>query len=354
MTLQLYILRQIVAALVFAVLGMIVIAVPGMAIGAIHRLGGTFIGPLLGYLPLEFVGLVPYFFPLGFLLAVVSTYGRLAADNEWTAMCAAGISPLRLLLPGAIVAVVLGGASWWLATEVAPPVSLQKKEYRRGALVQSLQTLAPGRTQIRIGDFFLTSRFRDGNEFREVIVNIPGEDGEADQQLLAERLSYEIDEAYVVVHAQGARLIHGHQDAQMGNITLRRSLDSLFGTGPAKAVHWSYLTNPQLAAALERGDVEDEDVPAARYELHSRNERGATCLMFLLLGAPTGLLLRRGTQLGALAVAVGYALIYFLLSLRFGRVMAENEVLPAWIGAWASTMLGCIGGLVLTWKVVRT
>jgi lipopolysaccharide export system permease protein len=353
-TLQLYILRQVVTALVFAVTGMVVIAVPGMAIGAIQRLGGAFIGPILGYLPLEFVGLVPYFIPLGFLLAVVSTYGRLAADNEWTAMCAAGFSPLRLLLPGLLVALALGGASWWLATEVAPPVSLKKKEYRRGALVLGLQTLAPGRTQIRAGDFFLTSRFREGNEFREVIVNIPAGDGEEDQQLLAERLSYEIDDQFVVVHAQGARLIHGHQDAQVGNITLRRSLDSLFGAPRSGPIRWKYMTSTQLSEALANGDIPDKDVAAARYEYHGRNERLATCLMFLLLGAPTGLLLRRGTQLGALAAAVGYALVYFLLSLRFGRVMAENELLPAWVGAWSSTLLGCVAGLWLTWKVVRS
>jgi lipopolysaccharide export system permease protein len=354
LTLLVYILRQVVMALVFAVTGMVVIAVPGMAIGAIQRLGGAFIGPILGYLPLEFVGLVPYFIPLGFLLAVVSTYGRLAADNEWTAMSAAGFSPLRLLLPGVVVALGLGAASWYLATEVAPPVSLQKKQYRRGALVQGLQTLAPGRTQIRIGDFFLTSRFREENEFREVIVNIPGDDDEPDQQLLAERLSYEIDETHVVVVAHGARLIHGHQDAEVGTVTLRRSLDSLFGTAGSGRIRWKYLTNPQLTAALADGTVKAKEVAAARYVWHSRNESAATCLMFLLLGAPTGLLLRRGTQLGALAAAVGYALVYFLLTLRFGRVMAENGIVPAWVGAWGTTLLGILAGAWLTWKVART
>ena len=69
MTLQLYILRQILIALVFSVGGMVVIAVPGLAVSAIQRLGGAFMGPILGFLPLEFVPLVPYILPIGFLLS---------------------------------------------------------------------------------------------------------------------------------------------------------------------------------------------------------------------------------------------------------------------------------------------
>ena len=39
------------------------------------ELGGAFIGPMLGFLPLLFVGLVPYLIPLGFLLGTVSGSG---------------------------------------------------------------------------------------------------------------------------------------------------------------------------------------------------------------------------------------------------------------------------------------
>ncbi len=353
MTLQLYILRQIVTALVFSVGGMIVIAVPMMAVSAIQRLGGAFVGPILTYLPLVFVDLVPYFLPIGFLLAVVVTYGRLAADNEWTAMCMAGFSPLRLLLPGLIVAAGLGLVSWHLATDVAPPVGLMKRELSKSALVQGFRTLSPGRTQFRFGDLYLCSRFRDGNEFREAVINVPGERGEPDQKLYAERLRIEIDERDVRIWAQGARTIHEGQDVQVGAITLTSSLDALFRTDRSKPTPWKNMKSDDLRLALAAGEVPKKDLAGVKYQLHHRDARLATCVMFLLLGAPTGLLLRRGTQLSALAAAVGYALLYYLLTLRAGRELAEQGVVPAWLGAWSSTLLGSALGLWLTWRIAR-
>jgi lipopolysaccharide export LptBFGC system permease protein LptF len=351
-TLQLYILRQLLTALAFAITGMVMIAIPGLAISAIQRLGGAFIGPMMGFLPLLFVGLVPYLIPLGFLLSVVATYGRLAAENEWTAMAAAGFSPLRLLLPGFAIAAVLGLLSCWLARDVEPRIAERKRDYSRGALVQSLQTLAPGRTKLKLGDFFLSARHREEDMFRDVIVNIPGDEGEPDQQLLAQRLNYEIDDEMVSVHLEGARMIHGTHDAEVGNITIRRSLDSL-GKGKPDKIRWKHRTSRELAAALERGEVPPEEASKATYDLHYRNASLAACVMFLLIGAPTGLLLRRGTQLGALACAVGYALLYFLLTLHFGRGLANAGVIAPWICAWATPVIGGVIGSYLTWKVAR-
>ena len=352
MTLQLYILRQLLTALAFAITGMVMIAIPGLAISAIQRLGGAFIGPMLGFLPLLFIGLVPYLIPLGFLLSVVSTYGRLAAENEWTAMTAAGFSPLRLLLPGFAIAAVLGVVCCWLARDVEPRIAERKLDYRRGALVTGLQSLQPGRTKIQIGKFFLSARFRQDDVFRDVILNIPGEKGEPDQQLLADRLSYEMDGEFVFLHAEGARKIFGQDDAAIGNITIKRTLDS-FGKGKPEKIRWKHRTSSELRAALERGDVPAEEVSRAYYDLHHRDASIATCVMFLLLGAPTGLLLRRGTQLGALACAVTYALLYFLLTLHFGRGLANAGFVAPWICAWGTAVLGSAAGLFLTWKVAR-
>lgn len=353
MTLQLYILRQLVLGLVYAVAGMIVVAVPGMAIAAIQKVGGAFIGLVLQYLPMEFVDLIPYFIPVGFLLAVVSTYSRLATDNEWTAMVMAGFSPLRLFLPGLIVSLLLGGATWYMATEVAPPMGLLKKQFRNSAIVKGFKNLAPGRTQFRMGDFMISSRFREGNDFREAQISIPGRKGEEDQQLLAERLSVEMTDTELVVHAQGARWIHSTRDASVENLTLRRALTNLFDSGEPTEIKYKWLTSPELRRWLAEGLVKEEDVLAARHRLHDRDSTLVICLVFFLVGAPIGILLSGGTQLGALASSVGFALVYYTLTLRFGRDLASQGTIPTWLGGWGGAILGLSVGLVLTVRVFR-
>lgn len=353
MTLQLYILRQLFQGLVYAVAGMILVAVPGMAIAAIQKVGGAFIGLVLGYLPMEFVDLIPYFIPIGFLLAVVSTYSRLSADNEWTSMVMAGFSPARLFLPGFGLALLLGGLTWYMGTEVAPPMGLLKKQYRNSAVVKGIKNLAPGRTQFRMGDFMISSRYREGNDFREAQINIPGREGQEDQQLLAERLTVEMTDTELVVHAQGARWIHTTRDASVENLTLRRRLDSLFGTEALENIPYKYLGSRDLRARLAAGEVIEVDVLAARHRLHDRDSMAAICLVFFLVGAPIGLTLSGGTQLGALASSVGFALVYYTVTLRFGRDLAAHGTIPPWLGGWGGAILGLTLGLVLTVRVFR-
>ncbi|MFT7485419.1 MAG: lipopolysaccharide export LptBFGC system permease protein LptF, partial [Candidatus Paceibacteria bacterium] len=97
------------------------------------------------------------------------------------------------------------------------------------------------------------------------------------------------------------------------------------------------------------------DRPKARlaYTWHQHWANAATCLMFVLVGVSTGLLLRKGTQLTALAVAVGYAMVYWIASLRLGKQLAREGVLEPWIGAWGPLALFSIVGLWLTHRAFR-
>jgi lipopolysaccharide export LptBFGC system permease protein LptF len=78
-----------------------------------------------------------------------------------------------------------------------------------------------------------------------------------------------------------------------------------------------------------------------------------TCLMFVLVGVSSGILLRKGTQLAALAVAVGYALIYWVFSLRLGEQLAERGVIDPWLGAWGPLALFFAVGGWLTHRAFR-
>ncbi|HXS30743.1 MAG TPA: LptF/LptG family permease, partial [Steroidobacteraceae bacterium] len=233
------------------------------------------------------------------------------------------------------------------------PMGLLKRQYRNSAVVKGIKNFAPGRTQFRMGDFMISSRYREGNDFREAQINIPGRTGEEDQQLLADRLTVEMTDTELVVHAQGARWIHTTRDASVENLTLRRRLDSLFGAEKTEEIKYKYLTTRQMQEALEADLIKPEDVLAARYRLHDRDSTMAICLVFFLVGAPIGLMLSGGTQLGALASSVAFALVYYTLTLRFGRELASQGTIPPWLGGWGGAILGLGVGLVLSVRVFR-
>ena len=105
-----------------------------------------------------------------------------------------------------------------------------------------------------------------------------------------------------------------------------------------------------MLSTIAAGELKPRDERHYRWEFHQRNAQAASCLVFALLGASTGLLLRKGTRMGALAVAVGYALAYWLIALRLGKELAISGALPAAVGGWAAVVLTGSAGLILARK----
>jgi lipopolysaccharide export LptBFGC system permease protein LptF len=54
-----------------------------------------------------------------------------------------------------------------------------------------------------------------------------------------------------------------------------------------------------------------------------------------------------------MAVAVGYMLSYYLLSMRVGKLLAQAHAVPPELAAWSVAVLGVVAGVVLTWKALR-
>lgn len=355
MTLHRYILRLVLISVLFSVGGMAFMAVPGLAISAIHKLGGAGIGTLLYYLPLVGAELVPYLVPMGFLLAVVSTYGRLAADREWTAICMAGIHPFQMLLGPFAIALVLSGGTYWLLSNVTPHLLYKQRAVVKNRLVEQFKNLNPGRPELSLGDFRLMAQYRDEDVWRDAVIQIPETRSMGPIALRADvvriqmadqnTLSVELTRARAVL--RGATTFEGQWD---GTQTIKIPLDQLFEIEPDGQKRARYLDSGALIDELRSGELSDYRAHGHRYELHRRGATATSYLLLLLLGAPTGLLLRRGTQLSALTVAVLFGLCYYLFSLRLGKELAGVPEVPAWVSAWAVNVVGGLVGLFLMWR----
>jgi lipopolysaccharide export LptBFGC system permease protein LptF len=375
-TLERYLLRQLVVGMTFAVAGMAFVAIPGILVQAFHKLSGVGMAAILGFLPLVLVDLIPYLLPIGFLLALVATYGRMAADNEWTAILMAGVHPLRMLAPAAALSLVLSGALYFLATEVSPQTKFRQRDYTKSSVVRLLRSLSPGRTELKFGEFYLSSQRRDPldrNRFEQVCVHVPQRGEEPARLVYADSARFQTDGATMTIDLDWPRWVGPGADVRGATARFQLDLEQLFETDVARRHDWKYQTSRELQRRLARteelidregrealatktqadGFVMAKDMKNVRYELHARRALAAVCPMFLLLGAATGLILRRGSQLAAFAAAVLYALVYYLLSMRLGKGLVNSDVAPQWLAAWGATMAGTSIGAVLTWLTLR-
>ncbi|MFO1010430.1 MAG: LptF/LptG family permease [Planctomycetota bacterium] len=348
-----YVLREVTAAFLFAVAGMFVIALPVIAVAAVAKLQGVNTVGVLRFLPLLIAGLVPYVLPLSFLLAVVSTYGRLAADNEWTAIRMAGWNPLRMLLPSLLLALACAGATDWMLEDAMPAIRRAQEGYKFRALREQVKELKPGETELKLGSFFLSSAWREGEDFLNAVLYVPEHGKEKARTILAERVRFQITDTEVYVHLTNARILVGPSDARNQNPTFRIALDQILTEKEGSYAATRHRTSKELQELAVDPKTPNEKRAAYVYEVHNRRALSSTYLLFLLLGAPTGLLLRKGTQLGALSAAVGYALAYYLLSMRLSKELSTSHVIPPALGAWCVVIAGTIAGLVLLRKAFR-
>jgi lipopolysaccharide export LptBFGC system permease protein LptF len=90
-----------------------------------------------------------------------------------------------------------------------------------------------------------------------------------------------------------------------------------------------------------------------RFEIHQRNAIASIYFVYLFLGLPLGLILGRGKQLGALALAIGVALLYYVLAMRLGQELARRHVFAPIFCAWTVNVLGLGVGAWLMWRAWR-
>ena len=87
-------------------------------------------------------------------------------------------------------------------------------------------------------------------------------------------------------------------------------------------------------------------------EIHKKYAISAACLVFVLIGAPLGVRLRRGS----IGVSVGVSLCFFLLywaCLLGGEELADRDLFdPVW-AMWAANIVIGVPGAVLVWVTGR-
>ncbi|MBM3978103.1 MAG: YjgP/YjgQ family permease [Planctomycetes bacterium] len=353
LTLQWYLLRQLVVAFLIALAGTSFVVVPAVLVSAIHKLGGVELFALLGYVPMLAMNLVSFALPLCFLLAVVATFGRLAQDQEWTAMQMAGIHPFKALLPGLLCACALSAGTYWMLANHEPRSTWEQREYLRDALANAFRRLAPGRTELQFGDFYLNSAGRDGPSFVQAVVQIPARKEGERIVIVADRVDPWFEGNDLVLRAIRARAVAGKANPRTDQWVLRVPLSDAYQPRPLNKLQARYLTSAQMTELLETETVEPDRARKYELEIQRRRALAAVFPMFLLLGAPTGLWLRRGTLLAALATAVGYAFAYYVLFIRASKELALHGAVPVPVAAWAVNVLGLLAGMWMCWRVLR-
>jgi len=87
-------------------------------------------------------------------------------------------------------------------------------------------------------------------------------------------------------------------------------------------------------------------------EIHKKFSLPAACILFVILGAPLGVLARKGGFTISTSLSFGFFLIYYLLLIG-GEEMADRNLVSPVIGMWAPNLVLLIIASYLTLRTVR-
>lgn len=337
--------------------------------------------------------------PMSVLVASLMAFGRLSADNEVTALRAGGVSFFQMVSPVLAAGIVLGSGHLFFMDVILPEANYRARSlmndihrarptllFTEGIFMKEIpgysiliDRVNPRNNEIHSITIYETENKRyprlmtaKSGEFH---VNETGSrldlmlyDGELLQQdessgrylkEIFERQRFSIRTAPTGVQRSEAGM---RSDRELNIEMMRARIDEWqLEIDEASAIMESAPATPDAKAdSLAAARTQAERTVSLRQrqknsyivEIHKKYAISAACFVFVLIGAPLGVRLRRGS----VGVSVGVSLCFFLLywaCLLGGEELADRDLIdPVW-AMWAANIVIGVPGAVLVWITGR-
>ncbi len=352
-TLRLYILKEFFPLFFLA----FIIFTSILLLGSMPELietaaqGGRAAWRLIVYIPIFSLS---YSLPMATLAATMLSLGRLAQDNEITATKASGIKVFSLLLPLFLVGFLFSLLSLHLNSLVVP-----RAEYRFEVLSRELGRKKPAllfQERVFIKDF---------EGYRLFLEKVEGNllQGVHIWQLREEDIP-------LTIFAQRGEII---PDPARQKITLRLIEGIREEVDPGAPGEYSrtsfsiYYFNISLPAERARRKRRDEmTIQELREEIKELNGRRVYPLLteinrrlslsfagltFILIGAPLGVMVKKGGKSRGFGWSFLLILLYYAM-MMLGESLGERGVLPPALAMWTPTiLLSSVGFFLITRRI---
>jgi len=291
--------------------------------------------------------------PMALLLAVIATYGRLTADNELTALRTTGCSLYRLTRPAFAIGVL---ALAFTAFNTFYAVPYGSRAFR-DLLFLLARTRATVGIQERIfnddfhGLILYTNHIEEASGELKGVFMVDTHDEENVRIITARRGRIASDERQntVLLELQnGSTHVTPKEESDryeiLGFQKLKLSL-SMFDATTVRMFKRrpDELTVSELLASIRERNARGERTTDLLLNLHWRFVGPAACIVFVLLGTPLAIRVRRSGRGISLGFTIVLTFIYYVLMV-FGQGLGKRGVLPPFLASWfPNLLLGSLG-----------
>ena len=307
------------------------------------------------------INVTPYFIynttHISVLLAVLVTFGPMQKANEITAMKATGISIYRAILPVMVIAAILSTGLFFFDQFYLPHANKRQDALRNQIKGKPAQTfLRPDRKWIfgQHSDIYYYEFFdADGNRFGSISVfEFEPKTFELTKRIYATRAHWS-DTLQKWVFEQGwtrsfrGSAIQSYQPFDVETFAELGEPPSYFKKEVKQSSEMNYEELNNYIHDLRQSGF---DVVKLRVQLQKKFAFPITTFVMAVLAVPFALSAGRRGALAGVAIAVGIAVVYFIVSGLF-EAMGNTNQLPAALAAWSPDLLFALAGGYMILKV---
>ena len=330
--------------------------------------------------------------PMAFLVGIVTAFGRLASDNEITAMKTAGVSTHTLIIPVAIMSLALsifmvffmdftipnGNKAYSkLDTEIRrkhPALVLEQDSImeemsseERKWYFRSIDPETGRMKDIKIWDYdrstaktpkLITAEEGELKSFSEwsSLKLYRGAIHQADRKDPTKGYvvgTFAEDE--VILKISGSLEKEYQASSRARNMSIKEIKETIRGFREELKLPTAGEENAAVKAVTgpaRKKRLREYFIPMYRVEYWKKFSIPFACLAFGLIGVPLGLIVRRGGRMVGLGVGLGIITLFYVL-LTAGEKIARMGGLPPFLGAWIPNILTCVMGTILIIRTIR-
>jgi lipopolysaccharide export system permease protein len=300
--------------------------------------------------------------PIALLVSILIAMGTFSADNEITALKAAGVSLLQIYYPVAVASLLTFICTIVIGYYLVPHSNFATKKL--------LFELATQNASIGIKEKVFNSDFKDllvyadkipaNGEYMEGVIISDKRSTEEQNTIIARKAFLVADTKRMIVKL---RLENGSIHTVSPDLKNNRKVDfriydlilDLSTTLATYSEEYKSSTEMTMTELLERMKKPGLDGSAIRelaIEVHKKFSIPLSCIFFGLLALPLGITSHRAVKSRGFAVGIIIVAAYYLLRIG-GEALAETGKLSPAVGVWTPNVIFAIIGVLLFYFAYR-
>jgi len=385
-----YIIREHIAPFIFAFTTIMFVLLLKRMLELIDMLISKDVGIIVisKLLVFNLAWMVALVVPMSVLVATVMAFGRMGASSEITAMKAAGISMYSIVSPMIFLSILLTIFMIWFNNNVLPESNHRARSLNSAILMKKPMLSLKNREGQFISDSDLPFTFRVDevdNETEEMIgitmindkdrdfqtiiiaekgVFIPGSDnltllltnGEIHQRYINQTNRYIRSTfdgfKYVIKDLNfglDTKMESSRNDRTMTSEMMRERINELkkkidsWEQRRQKIIENDSASTNQIKSLEEQIKAWKHQIAAYLVEIHKKNSIPVAAIIFVLIGASLGMLIRRSGASIGIGLSIGFFMLYYMFLIG-GESAGDRILIEPWLAMWLPNIfLGAAG-----------